>query len=86
MIYVEIYNKLIMPETKTPQNKKAFNAFVAKYNLDPLNVQAIMNCLFELNEKIEETAKYISIDVDTVWKGMVRTSLYKKWNEKLWNL
>lgn len=75
-----------MAETPKPQDTEAFNAFIAKYNLDPANNNAIMNCLFELNEKIEEIAKYISIDVDTVWKGMVRTSLYKKWNEKLWNL
>ena len=45
-----------MSETPKPQNKEAFNAFVAKYNLDPLNNDAIMNCLFELNEKLEEIA------------------------------
>lgn len=39
-----------MPETRQPSKDKqeAFNAFVAKYNLDPLNNDAIMNCLFEL--------------------------------------
>ena len=42
-----------MPETPKSKDKEAFNAFVAKYNLDPLNNNAIMNCLFELNEKLE---------------------------------
>ena len=42
-----------MAETPTPHNKEAFNAFVAKYNLDPLNNDAIMNCLFEQDERIK---------------------------------
>lgn len=41
-----------MAETKTTQNKEAFEVFVAKFNLDPLNVLAINNCLFDLNERI----------------------------------
>jgi hypothetical protein len=50
-----------MSETPRPQDTEAFNAFVAKYNLSPLNNDAIMNCLFELNEKIEDIAKYVII-------------------------
>ena len=41
-----------MPETPKSKDKEAFEAFVAKYNLDPLNNSAIMNCLFEMNEKM----------------------------------
>lgn len=40
-----------MPETPKSKDKEAFNAFVAKYNLDPLNNNAVMNCLFELKEE-----------------------------------
>jgi hypothetical protein len=43
-----------MPETPTSKNKEAFNDFIAKYNLEPLNNDAIMNCLFELNEEIQK--------------------------------
>ena len=42
-----------MPETPKSKDKEAFNAFVAKYNLDPLNNDAIMNCLFEQDERIK---------------------------------
>lgn len=44
--------KQTMPETPTSKDKEAFNAFVRKFNLDPLNVQAINNFLFDLNERI----------------------------------
>ena len=42
-----------MSETPVTQDKEAFEAFKRKYNLDPANNLAIMNCLFELNEKLE---------------------------------
>jgi hypothetical protein len=41
-----------MAETPTPNNKEAFNAFVKQYNLDPLNKDAINNCLFDLYQQI----------------------------------
>jgi len=50
-----------MAETPVTQDKEAFNAFVSKYNLDPLNHLAIMNCLFEMNEKIDRFVKRIVI-------------------------
>jgi hypothetical protein len=50
-----------MSETPKPQDKEAFNAFVAKYNLEPANNDAIMNCLFELNEKIDAVAKHTTV-------------------------
>jgi hypothetical protein len=51
-----------MAETRTTDNKEAFNAFVSKYNLDPSNNHAIMNCLFELSEKMNEVGMFIPID------------------------
>lgn len=51
-----------MAETPKPQDTEAFNAFVAKYNLDPANNNAIMNCLFELSEKMNEVGMFIPID------------------------
>lgn len=43
-----------MSETKQPtaDKQEAYQAFIEHYNLSPLNNDAIMNCLFELNEKI----------------------------------
>ena len=43
-----------MAETKQPTKDKqeAYQAFIEHYNLSPLNNDAIMNCLFELNEKM----------------------------------
>jgi hypothetical protein len=41
-----------MAETKTPNNKEAFNEFIREYNLDPLNITAINNCLFELYQLV----------------------------------
>lgn len=43
-----------MSETKQPtaDKQEAYQAFIAHYNLSPLNNDAIMNCLFELNEKM----------------------------------
>lgn len=42
-----------MSETPVTQDKEAFEAFKKKYNLDPLNHLAIMNCLFEISEDLE---------------------------------
>lgn len=41
-----------MAETPTPHNKESLNDFVKQYNLDPLNKDAINNCLFELYKKL----------------------------------
>lgn len=42
-----------MSETPTPTKEKqeAYQAFIEHYNLNPSNNDAIMNCLFELNEE-----------------------------------
>jgi hypothetical protein len=50
-----------MSETPVTQDKEAFDAFKKKYNLNPANNLAIMNCLFELNEKMNEMSKYITV-------------------------
>lgn len=42
-----------MAETPKPQNQEAFNAFVKHYNLDPLNKDAINNCLFDIAKRID---------------------------------
>jgi hypothetical protein len=44
-----------MAETKQPSKDKqeAYQAFIAHYNLSPLNNDAIMNCLFEISEYLE---------------------------------
>lgn len=49
-----------MSETPVTQDKEAFEAFKRKYNLDPANNLAIMNCLFELNEKINLLEMYLA--------------------------
>ena len=41
-----------MAETPKAQNQEAFNAFLKQYNLDPLNKDAINNCLFDIYSKI----------------------------------
>ena len=48
-----------MAETPKPQDAEAFNAFIAKYNLDPANNNAIMNCLFELSQDNDNAHKRI---------------------------
>jgi hypothetical protein len=53
-LFDQSFNLINMPETPTSKNKEAFNDFIAKYNLEPLNNDAIMNCLFELNEEIQK--------------------------------
>lgn len=52
-----------MAETKQPTKDKqeAYQAFIEHYNLSPLNNDAIMNCLFEMNEKIDRFVKRIVI-------------------------
>jgi hypothetical protein len=42
-----------MAETPKPQNKEVFDAFIKQYNLDPLNKDAINNCLFQLHSRLE---------------------------------
>lgn len=44
-----------MSETPKPSQDKQglYEAFIAKYNLDPANNSAIMNCLFEISEDLE---------------------------------
>ena len=51
-----------MSETKQPtaDKQEAYQAFIAHYNLSPLNNDAIMNCLFELNEKINLLEMYLA--------------------------
>lgn len=70
-----------MAETRTTDNKEAFNAFVSKYNLDPSNNHAIMNCLFELSEKMNEVGMFIPIDKITEDWTTLRSNLYSKWKE-----
>lgn len=70
-----------MAETPKPQDTEAFNAFVAKYNLDPANNLAIMNCLFELSEKMNEVGMFIPIDKITEDWTTLRSNLYSKWKE-----
>jgi len=43
-----------MSETPKPSQDKQglYEAFIAKYNLDPANNSAIMNCLFELHQAL----------------------------------
>ncbi len=41
-----------MAETPKPQDQEAFKAFVKHYNLDPLNKEAINNCLFDIAKRI----------------------------------
>lgn len=48
-----------MPETPKSKDKEAFNAFVAKYNLDPLNNNAIMNCLFEQEQQLIKLHEFV---------------------------
>lgn len=70
-----------MAETPKPQDTEAFNAFIAKYNLDPANNNAIMNCLFELSEKMNEVGMFIPIDKITEDWTTLRSNLYSKWKE-----
>lgn len=57
-----------MAETPKPQDQEAFKAFVKHYNLDPLNKDAINNCLFDI-------ANHIPVDYRETsdWGGTVIT-------------
>ncbi len=79
-----------MAETPTPTNKEAFKAFLKEFNLDPLNKDAINNCLFELftttmkqQEQIDEIAKNTFIpDFYAEEVSSNPLSLFDKWNNK----
>lgn len=50
-----------MAETPKPQDQEAFKAFVKHYNLDPLNKEAINNCLFDIAKHIMLPASWYAM-------------------------
>lgn len=58
-----------MSETKQPtaDKQEAYQAFIEHYNLNPSNNDAIMNCLFEQNQKFEEISTMLSIIFVKFW-------------------
>ena len=77
-----------MPETPKSKDKEAFNAFVAKYNLDPLNNNAIMNCLFELSQENENAHKRIDQMQQVIDEWLIKNNepLMEIYDKAIWYL
>ena len=77
-----------MPETPKSKDKEAFNAFVAKYNLDPLNNNAIMNCSFELSQENENAHKRIDQMQQVIDEWLIKNNepLMEIYDKAIWYL
>lgn len=77
-----------MSETPKPQDTEAFNAFVSKYNLDPSNNDAIMNCLFELSQDNDNAQKRIDQMQQVIEEGIIKNNepLIEIYDKAIWYL
>ena len=77
-----------MSETPKPQDTEAFNAFVTKYNLDPANNLAIMNCLFELSQDNDDAHKRIDQMQQVIDEALIKNNepLMEIYDQAIWYL
>lgn len=77
-----------MSETPVTQDKEAFEAFKKKFNLDPANNLAIMNCLFELSQENENAHKRIDQMQQVIDEWLIKNNepLMEIFDKAIWYL